>query len=101
MNLREKSSYLDSVLDKILPNAKEELSNLTGVYVEGRYFRDDFNLGDDPIPLYFVVKKKPSGCNTLEELLNSESDYFLSIIVDVVEFYNNFKPSCTLVEKFL
>lgn len=101
MNLREKSSYLDSVLGKILPNAKEELSNLTSVYVEGRYFRDDFNLGDDPIPLYFVVKKKPSGCNTLEELLNSESDYFLSIIVDVVEFYNNFKPSCTLVEKFL
>lgn len=101
MNLREKSSYLDSVLNKILPNAEEELNNLTGVYVEGRYFRDDFNLGDDPIPLYFVVKEKPSDCSVLEESLNAESDYFLSIIVDVVEFYNNFKPSCTLVEKFL
>lgn len=100
MNLREKSNYLTSVLNNVVPSAKKELSTLTDVYVEGRYFRDDFNLGDDPIPLYFVVKEKPSDCSILEESLNVESDYFLLIIVDVVEFYNNFKPSCTLVESF-
>jgi len=100
MNLREKSNYLNSVLDKILPSAQQELDTLSEVYVEGRYFRDDFNIGDDPIPLYFVVKEKPSDCNYLEQTLNAQSDYFLPLIVEVVEFYNNFKPSCTLVEKF-
>lgn len=100
MNLREKNNYLNNIIGETSSIIRKKLPNLSSIYVDTNYFNDASEISNVPTPLYFVVEDKPRNSIEIEQELNILSGYFLSFILDEVEFDNNFKCSSTLVESF-
>ena len=97
MNYLEKINNITSLVEEI--KNKVDLDYIKGsVYVESNYFKDSFELGDEPLGLYVVTDfLNPVDYYSLELKLNSISMDYLFNVVDSDTFKNNFEDDTTKI----
>ena len=100
MNIKEKIDYLNGVVTKVLPLAKDRLPELRSIYVDGKYFNDNSDITNTPVALYVVSNDKPDNYVEIEQELNTASGYLVSFVLGKSEFDYLFKDTSTLVEEF-
>lgn len=97
MNIKEKLSYLDCIVDTISSNTEVIVTKSEGVYVDSRFFNDNCDTEDITVPMYLVYKDKPKDYVVLEQTLNAFTGSLVLFILGELEFINNFQSCCTKV----
>ena len=97
MKYLEKINNINSLVEEI--KGKVDLGTINGsVYVESNYFKDSFELGDEPLVFYVVSDNLDSWkSHSLELELNSISMDYLFNVVDSTIFRNNFEDDTTKI----
>lgn len=97
MNLPNKIKVIDEVSSKV-----KSITSLNGVngelYVESSYFKDSFNVDNEPVSFYLVINDLDNlKMNELELKLNDISTYYLFNVVNSDTFSSFFESDSTKI----
>lgn len=97
MNFMEKTEELKSI-SKEVHNVlvTNGYINSVKVYCELNFFKEDYNVSEEPVDIYVVYsEEKPS--DDIVRTLDSMYTYYSVKVMEQSKFVNNYRSNCTLV----